>query len=1048
MVDREAPPRLAGLRLKRTWKLSLFYLFASRRDMSVASRLVIRLLFLGLLFLVMLTLIQEVSCAQKTLDAARTRASIDGYRLVRIWTDRDGLPNNSVTSLAQTEDGFLWIGTRGGLARFDGVEFENYSVVDNPELRSGRIEALATDDSGTLWIGHEGAGINWWRQGRFGPPSPHEVSVAGVAWQFASNGDGRVYWSGKGVGLLGDQTKAVLSGNFDSPDPIRSMALDAEGTVWLGSSIIRQVRADGTWLALDTESDPSWVSTFVSYSPAFGVWGRSKSGYFRLDSNGLVRRLEANDLVLGEHIHQSLRDDDGQEFIATDGGVFAVDIDNHRLSLRPEPADLLGLKAQALLRDREGHLWVGLDGGGLAQCAPRNFDEITLSELGCPGLLPHIASDGQQGFWLGDRSSELLWHWIPGERCEPWDSPAAPRLAGDKMLLGAQDGTLWIRTEEALLTCRDKSIVRHSYPPLGVVVDGGCLHEDRQGRIWCGSVGQLHCFDKTDFKSWSARDGFPLANTPIAFADEPSGGLWLTDGIQVCFFFEGQFTLVPEFDGSNSGTARTLCATDNMLVIGCYGGGVTCVRDLKVTRITSSHGLHDDYVSRIFDDGAGHLWINSNRGVFRILTRDLNDLAAGRARRISSNALMTAEANGNEGGRLTDGRMVFRTVPGWVLIDPRRLLITVAAPKISRFELDVGGTRIDLDREVVVRGSRNLAFRYAAPTFIDPKNTHYEWRLVDYLDDWQSSGEDRVVRLASIPPGKYRFEVRAAVGQGIPGPVVGVDLRIPHKLYETLWFRVLSVSLGLVLLGGAFQLRYHQALRREQALKLEIQRRTALERSMSELSGKLLTVQEDERRRIARDLHDDLNQRLSLLAISLDLLSQRTGKEQKKELMNELQTLARGIQEASQTIRRIAYDLHPVSLEHLGLRDALESLCESLRDRGIQVDFRAKGENRLPAKVELGVYRITQEAVQNIAQHSESQSARIQVEFDPDQLCVTIEDNGKGFDPENVTGGLGLFSMQERAAHLRGSLSVLPQPGTGTRIDVRVPLPYEERQLG
>ena len=484
-----------------------------------------------------------------------------------------------------------------------------------------------------------------------------------------------------------------------------------------------------------------------------------------------------------------------------------------------------------------------------------------------------------------------------------------------------------------------------------------------------------------------------------------------------------------------------------MLVIGCYGGGLTCVRDLKATRITSRHGLHDNYVSRIFDDGAGHLWINSNRGVFRILTDDLNDLAAGRARRIPSNALMTAEANGSEASRLPDGTMVFRTIPGWVVIDPRSLTMTVTSPKITRFELEVGGNRVNLDGQVVVRGSRNLAFRYSAPTFIDPQNTHYQWRVVDYLDDWQSSGQDRVVHLASIPPGNYRFEVRAAVGQGMPGPVTGVDLRIPHKLYETFWFRVLSVLLGLVLLAGAFQLRYHGALRREQALKLEVQRRTALERSTSELSGKLLTAQEDERHRIARDLHDDLNQRLSLLAIRLELLSQRPGEEPNKEVKNELQALALEIQEASRAIRRIAYDLQPASLEQLGLHDALESLCENLRDLGIQVDFRAKGENRLPAKLELAVYRITQEAVHNILQHSESQSARIEVDSGPDQLCVTIEDNGKGFDPENVTRGLGLFSMQERTAHLGGDFSVISRPGTGTRIDVRVPLPQEERQL-
>lgn len=623
------------------------------------------------------------------------------------------------------------------MARFDGVDFQIHSVIDSPGLLSSKIEALATDGNGTLWIGHTETGISWWREERFQSYSQRKGDFVGAAYAFASAPDGRVAWCGKGVGLLGDNTNEVLIDNFDSPDPIRSITVGPDGSLWLGSSIIQQLRADGSRSELDTDSDPSWVSTFISHSPAFGTWGRSQAGYFRIDSNGRAVRLDANDLIGSKSIYQSLDIGKGRELIATDAGVFEVKINGNRLNMRPEPAELHGRKAHALLRDREGNLWIGLDGGGLAQCAPRNFIEVTSSELEFPVNVSHFASDNGGGLWLGDESSEFLWHWIPGRGCEPWGSREAPRLDGRKMLLGAQDGTLWIRTHEALLACRNNTIVRYDYPSLGAVVDGGCLYEDRQGRIWCGSDGQLHCLDGTEFKSWSTRDIFTSGNIPIAFANESGGALWMTDGDHVCRFFEGRFTLLPNFDGAALGAARTLFVTDdNLLLVGCYGGGLFCIRDQSITRITTAHGIHDNYVLRIMEDGSGHLWINSNRGAFRLLTDELHDLAAGRTRRLTSYALLSAEANGTVGCHMADGKLVFRTITGLVLIDPGRLPVTVTSPRVTRLEVEVGGRRINFEKEVVARRSRNLAVHYAAPSFIDPGNTHYEWRLVNLLEDW------------------------------------------------------------------------------------------------------------------------------------------------------------------------------------------------------------------------------------------------------------------------------------------------------------------------
>lgn len=282
----------------------------------------------------------------------------------------------------------------------------------------------------------------------------------------------------------------------------------------------------------------------------------------------------------------------------------------------------------------------------------------------------------------------------------------------------------------------------------------------------------------------------------------------------------------------------------------------------------------------------------------------------------------------------------------------------------------------------------------------------------------------------------------------MPGPVPGVDLQLPPKLHEFLWFRIVAVLVSIALLAGAFQLRRQGALRREKALNLEIQRRAALEQSLHKLSCQLISVQEQERRRIARDLHDDINQRLALLAIDVELLCRREDIKQNKEVVAALQELASGVQKVSKATRRVAHELHPATLEHLGLIQALESLCESVRARGMHVEFLAQGAKRLPPDLELGVYRIIQEAVQNIVNDSESRTATIDVDFGLDHLRVAIKDDGKGFDAESLQPGLGLFSMQERVALLGGTFSVMSGPAEGTRVNVQIPLPQEGLQIG
>jgi len=215
-----------------------------------------------------------------------------------------------------------------------------------------------------------------------------------------------------------------------------------------------------------------------------------------------------------------------------------------------------------------------------------------------------------------------------------------------------------------------------------------------------------------------------------------------------------------------------------------------------------------------------------------------------------------------------------------------------------------------------------------------------------------------------------------------------------------------------------------------------------LEEAAREVSGRFITAQEDERRRIARDLHDDMNQRLALLSVELELMGREPSGS--NHLAPRLEGMAARVKELSSEIHKMSYDLHPAKLDQLGLVSACRSFCRDLSAQsGVTIEFSSENVGRrLPADVELCIYRVLQEACQNVIKHSGAKTAQVGLRRSNGKLVLAVSDSGKGFDVQTGrgNGGLGMLNMRERVWLVHGDLNITSQTGHGTKIEVFVPV--------
>jgi signal transduction histidine kinase/sugar lactone lactonase YvrE len=719
-------------------------------------------------------------------------------------------------------------------------------------------------------------------------------------------------------------------------------------------------------------------------------------------------------------------DKDGALWVGTRGGLARL-YDGKFSHLGTEDG-LADSVVRALWIDHEGSLWIGTQLGGLERLWDGRFTVFSQPEGLADGQVFSILEDRRGALWFGTRNGlTRLDHGRPTTWTER-DGLVVPIVTS---LYEDRRGTIWVGTTDALHRFESGKLV--PFKPGGELFHAyiSAFWEDPQGTLWIATDAGLLRLSDAGFKLFTTADGLSCTNL-VALEPDLDGGLWIASGGGgLIHMKDGRFTVIGPAQGLSEVDLYALQQDpDGTLWIGTNGGGLDVLRAGKIHVLTTRQGLFDDVILQILDDGLGHLWLPSSRGLARVDKAQLLEVAAGRRSAVSAAVFDTADGlrsaelvgGGQEPSaiRARDGRLWFSTLNGAAVLDPRRLGAGLAPPSVQIEQLLVDGEPRDVAASVrIAPGSHRIEIAYTAPTFTAPGRVRFRARLEGFDGDWIEMGNRRTAVYTNLPPGDYRFHVRAASPDGVWGREgAPLAFELQPRFYQTPWFAGLAVLAVALASWSAYRLQMRQVRLRYEGILAE-------------------------RERIAGDLHDSLAQTLTGLALQIESTDQALADTAvARHHVRRARDLVRESLEAS---RRSVWNLRARN-DGSGLAGALSRLGEPFDDAdGSRVAVAVAGPERpLPAMVESHLLRIGQEAVANAIRHGQAQHVRIQLRFENGRVLLLVDDDGAGFSPGELPhprdGHFGLTGMRERTRQLHGSLSVDSRPGAGTHIRVEVPL--------
>lgn len=961
---------------------------------------------------------------------------------LRVWQTENGLPDNAVTTIVQTHDGYLWLGTYDGLARFDGASFTVFDNNNTPEMSSSRIISLFEDGEGNLWIGHETGELTRYRDGHFYAvkfnATWEDRKISGIGAYPADkiwvlNEEGR---------LAGINGEMITVPNAGASTRAASLVANEHGAFWViyGGQMftLNQGR-----LAQVTPSNPppSYVEAICPRSDG-GLWvisdGRLRkwSGHEWTDDLGPVPWGQGSVIAMLE----------------TRSGCLAVGTLNQGLYLIFPGRGVLHFNrangfphdwVRCLYEDREGTLWAGTGSGGLVALRAGKVETLNPPDhwQGRGLLSVTAAHDGV--VWIGTEGAGLYRlqndAWTRFTDADGLSNLFVWSVAEDargRIWAGTWGGGMFLQQGNRFVPAPGLESVTAPMPAI--------LHAN-DGSTWIGTaVGLLH--ERAGVPVWYGRkDGLNLPDVRVVVEDR-DGGVWFgMMGGGLGHLHDGVLHQFEKKDGLSSDYVQCLhLDTDGVLWIGTYGGGLDRLKQGRFACISSSQGLPNNFVCDIEDDGRGNFWISSHGGICRIQKEELTRCADGQAKSVSclsygkGDGMPTLECSGGlqpAGCRTADGRLWFPTSRDLVVVDPADVKTNQLAPPVLVEEMLVDNQLVtpnanDGPPARIPPGRQRFEFRYTALSFVAPEKVSFHYRLEGLERDWVDAGTKRNVIYSHVPPGRYTFHVIACNSDGVWNDT-GATLAFAVQPYfwQVWWFRVAASLAAAAVLAGTVlwetRRRMHHKLERVERLR---------------------TI-EHERARIAQDIHDNLGANLTRIS----LLSEAV----QSELDNPIQA-ATQLERIYSTARELTRAMDEIVWAVNPQYDTLDSLANYLGNFAQEflgsLDIRCRLDIPLElpprpvtAEVRHNLFLAFKEALHNVVKHAAASEVRISLEFQTDFFVLIIRDNGRGFapdareqtgrrEPDRIVRGHGLTNMRERLAKNGGRCEIESSPGSGTEV--------------
>lgn len=972
------------------------------------------------------------------------------YRIEQ-WTADDGLPQNSVYSIVQTSDGYLWLATADGLARFDGARFTIFNKSNSPGITNNRFTALFEDAQGDLWAGTEEGGMVRYHKGRF---SSVRGGAGRIDWiDGGMDGDGVTFLSELKAFRLSDGTFSAFAfpTSFSNPPHVvrpksvkvyctldfgcyangqhfrvspgqglpeykfRSAAQGADGTLWLLTHRDELVRIDSGEVVHVTNQPVGPPKDPLDFIPGANV---------TLLSRDAQNSLWLTDLATMRH-ERLLHTLDGAP--PESGDIY--------------PPYALGESAfYTSYQDDEGNLWFGTPRGGLYRARKQVVTTFSTAEGLTDNNVCPLYEDDDGALLVGTTSGAFNLrngHFAPVESPHKSAVHAFGRDPAGRIVF-SNYGNLYVRAAN-----RSVPFLRGTIPAERAI---HAIHSDRDDALWIGAEDGLMRFKDAALTRFTTANGL-AGNDVKVIIDAQAGGLWIGTYGGLSRYHDGELTSWTEENGLPSRTIRALHEdVDGALWIGSYDGGLARFKDGQFTHYNSSIGLHNDGAFQILEDGRRNFWISSNRGIYRVNKDELNSFADGTRDTITSVAyaksdgMLNAEANGgcSPGGvRTRDGRLWFPTQNGVAMIDPEGIRINSQPPPVVIESVSINHRSSELpdtggESHLTIESSQdNFAITYTALSFINSANLRFKYKLEGLDDDWIDAGTRRLAYFSHVPPGRYTFRVIAANSDDVwneQGATLSIAVLPPF--YRTWWF----LTGAAFAIGAAAFLMFH---RRVTQIRLKYAQELAFSR-------RLIDSQEQERKRFAAEMHDGLGQSLVIIKNRARLSLKQP--DRAEAMIDHLEHISATASHAIHEAKEIAFNLRPHLLDRLGLTKTIESMLDKVFGAsGIEFETRIDViDDVLDKDSEIVLYRIVQECANNIVKHSQAQKAWLSIERDGSNLTVKISDNGRGFDPAASDHDLskrsfGLVGIAERTRLLGGTLHIESTPGGGTRMVITAP---------
>lgn len=945
----------------------------------------------------------------------------------------DGLLQSQATCLAQDRIGNLWVGTLGGLSRFDGRNFTNYSVRNG--LLHNMVRGLATDSHNNVWIGSS-EGLSCFNGRTF----KHYRLQGGVSsgrnyqQQIVVVNDS-VWWCVNGALYVVADGGIRFAETPGQPGSVSAIVNSSNGLLAAKNSELLRY-AGGKWRVVWTVPEELAGGVIRLFRGAGGAVLMTVSGaVYTVGAGGpKVFEVSGTPLTIAGLITSAAVDNNGAWWIGTSSGVVKADKDVFTLYNRS--SGLTDNTVNYVLRDNEGSMWLASDGQGLFRFSGTQFTGLDGS-TGLPSAqVMALAGNGRDSLFLGTYDAGL--YVFKDRKISPLSFPSSPVPPVISLCYVPYSG-LWIGTRGRGLWNYDGGIFRQYAQPEHALLSNyvSSLYVDTFSRLWIGFTNGVMVLEQGEFKLADTCNSPVYSFLTIGYDSTliaTEGGLRL--------FHEGEARPFVTRTIVDSSAVQCFLKRGRELWFGSGDNGVL-VFDLDTRRvrvIDKSSGLRSDFIYNMVADNDGNIWVGTGFGIHKISYRKGSDPVVnfyGKAQ-----GIMGMESNINAVLKQPDGSVWFGTTNGALHYDPNTKAVTSMPTHIVLQSVKIAGESVidpqwydSLDSWYGVPYSlqlpykkNNIAFTFQAVTLSGAQQVLYRYRIEGTDAPWSDWSTANTVTYSALPPGKYVFRVQCRSDAGITTQELRYAFEIVAPFHKTSWFRF--VALGAMLLLGVF-IQYNISSRKQRRERL-------LAKLRAEEQGKIRT-------RTAEDFHDEIGNKLTRINVLTSVL--KTKLQLTPETTRILGQIEDNTSQLYSGTRDILWSLKPSN-------DVLYEILYRIRDFGNElfqdtdVRFVFTGDDskwrqfRLDMEMSRNLIMIFKEALNNALKYAQAQQVLMDVTWkSKNTLQIVLKDDGAGFDVHVARKGNGLANMQTRAGRLNGKLYIDSRPGKGTIITLTFKIP-------